>query len=298
MQIAYLITAYIDPSHLKRLINSLDYNKNEDNTEFFIHIDKKNNIFDFSSIINKPNVHFIKTRYKISWGDFSQVQSIVALIKESLKKQYKFDRFVCISGTDYPLYSNKRIFEEFKFNRYKEYLIGYNITKGNSNKQKEKLKKIWFMKFNFTRRLSRILPMRKRNYTVINNKIVDVYFGSDYWALSREAMIYVLQTYQENKILVNYLRYCYVPSEMFIQTIIFNSKYKKNTISVQDKDYNGLSTLTPLHYIEYNEKIEVFQETDFELLINSDKMFFRKALTGKSDKLLELIDKYREISNG
>ena len=56
-----------------------------------------------------------------------------------------------------------------------------------------------------------------------------------------------------------------VPSEMCIQTIIFNSKYAKHAIICQG-EYKGLVHLAPLHYFVYNKEIKIFDDSDFENL--------------------------------
>ena len=80
---------------------------------------------------------------------------------------------------------------------------------------------------------------------------------------------------------------------MLVQTIVFNSKYAKKAI-LHEGEYPGLVGLTPLHYIEYNGLIRVYDEDDFEMLINSGKMFVRKVKSGISDKLISKIDQYRQ----
>ena len=53
MRIAYMIAAHTDPIQLRRLVISL----NGEDIEFFIHIDKKNDIQPFLRELNLENVH-------------------------------------------------------------------------------------------------------------------------------------------------------------------------------------------------------------------------------------------------
>ena len=117
--------------------------------------------------------------------------------------------------------------------------------------------------------------------------------GSDYWSLTFECAKYVFEKLCKEKSFIKYFKTSFVPSEMCVQTIVFNSKFSGNTISFNYEDYKGLANLTPLHYIEYGKSIKIFDETDFNTLINSGKMFFRKASTEKSMKLLNMIDEFR-----
>ncbi|MGA7075481.1 MAG: beta-1,6-N-acetylglucosaminyltransferase, partial [Halobacteriota archaeon] len=98
MKIAYLVTAYNNPKHLQRLINALS----SKSSAFFIHIDRKSNIDDFSGI-NGENVYFCEKRTRCYWGDFSVSQAILDLIRMALADARQFNYFPLLSGTDYPV---------------------------------------------------------------------------------------------------------------------------------------------------------------------------------------------------
>jgi len=69
MNIAYLITAYIDPIQLRCLCDSVLFDNGHDKSEIFLHIDKKVDIEPFMKMMgNYSNVHFCKKRYFINWG--------------------------------------------------------------------------------------------------------------------------------------------------------------------------------------------------------------------------------------
>lgn len=124
---------------------------------------------------------------------------------------------------------------------------------------------------------------------------MDVYVGSDYWAITYECAQFVYEKMSApGSPFMKYFKYSYVPSEMCIQTIVFNSSFQKDALLYpSDKDYSGLNSLTPLHFIDYSHQIKILKENDFQMLINSNKMFFRKAETETSDRLLSQIDKLR-----
>ena len=60
MKIAYLVFAYRNPELLKKMIQSLS----SEDCSFFIHIDRKSNIGDFSSIEGE-NIVFTDTRIPV-----------------------------------------------------------------------------------------------------------------------------------------------------------------------------------------------------------------------------------------
>ena len=109
MKIAYLILAHNTPNHMQKLISSLS----SDSSTFFIHIDKKSNIKDFNKIVGN-NITFTKSRISVFWGEFSQVEAILVLIRTAMSNAIKFDRFVLLSGADYPVKTFKYIEDLFE----------------------------------------------------------------------------------------------------------------------------------------------------------------------------------------
>lgn len=118
--------------------------------------------------------------------------------------------------------------------------------------------------------------------------------GSDYWSLTIDCAKFVYNTMCQEDALMKYFKYSYAPSEMLVHTIVFNSKYSKQAIGYLG-DYPGLSNLTPLHYIIYDKSIKIFTEFDIKTLLNSNKMFFRKATTGKSEHLITILENLRLV---
>lgn len=68
MRIAYLISAYKDPHHLKRLIRALSIGV-ENQVKFFIHVDAKVDIAPFKKYCDySRNIEFLDKRYLVQWG--------------------------------------------------------------------------------------------------------------------------------------------------------------------------------------------------------------------------------------
>lgn len=55
-------------------------------------------------------------------------------------------------------------------------------------------------------------------------------------------------------------------------------------------EYPGLKALTPLTYIDYEPVIKILTEEDLPTLLDSGKLFCRKIVSGKSDKLVEHLE--------
>ena len=90
---------------------------------------------------------------------------------------------------------------------------------------------------------------------------------------------------------MKYFRFSFVPEEMVIPTIIFNSPYKANATIYKKGVYDGLKSLSAVTYFNYNKEIQVFSEKDYEELKESDKMFARKFASDISETLLNKLDK-------
>lgn len=304
MKLAYIITVYKDPQHLLRLIKSLNIK-----ADFYCHVDKKEDIEPFVNLLAPfKNVYFTENRYFVNWGSYAQVLSQKELLRMAMMSGEMYDRVICLSGLDYPIISNSRIQSLFYENQDKEYICGVNLSNpANAGLRSRvtiyhffrdvKIRNILLKKcFSGSARiLLKALPIRKDYYVNMGDKCWDVFMGSDYWALTYPCVKYVYKIMQDEKLLMNYFKYSFVPSEMCVQTIVFNSVFANQ--AMQSEKYTGLPPLTPLHYIVYNKKIKVFDENDYEVLVICGKMFFRKAMTGKSDRLIGLIDTFRQLQD-
>ncbi len=302
MKIAYLICAHTDCTQLNRLIKALTYHQQ---TGFFVHLDQKSTIppKDVQAPQNALELNVSKL-ININWGGYSQCEAILVLIKRAMESKKEYDRFVYISGLDYPIWPNSQILSYFKEHRNKECIMALNLSElKEPRKMPERIKAYHFFRDSKIgnpqlkhllcggmRRITRLFFFKHRNH--FNG--MPVYEGSSWWALSRECLQYVLDYYRINgKQIRTYFKYTFAPDEMMLHTLVFNSPFGKNALLYTEKNYPGLVGLTPLHYIEYNGGISVYKEKDYDKLLISEKMFCRKVETGVSDELMNKIDLYR-----
>ena len=103
-KIAYLVFAYKNPQLLKRAIKTLS----TDQCAFFVHIDQKFDIDQFSCIRGE-NVFFTDKRLIVYWAEFSGVEAILLLIRQALASSERYEHFVLLSGSEYPLRSGRYI---------------------------------------------------------------------------------------------------------------------------------------------------------------------------------------------
>lgn len=303
MKIAYLISVYKDPQQLVRMLKALQGKE----SYFFIHVDAKvdNKIFvDSLPVDLLPYVVFTSKRYYIQWGGFNQVLYQKELLYTCVHFRMCFERVFILTGQDYPLWSNEQIVCELSDKPHKEYVIGLNISEVTNPKKipskiilyhflrdmnnvPHRIKKIFS---GSSRILMRFLPFRKKPYIMIKGKRWDVYQSSSYMCITFELAQYVLEELVSNKELIRYFRFSFVPEEMVIPTIIFNSPYKENATTCKKGVYDGLKYLSSVTYFNYDKEIQVFEEKDYEELKKSNKMFARKFASGISETLMNKLD--------
>lgn len=297
MKICYLIAAHTDPTHLHRLIESL---RISDITDFFIHLDKRADIHKFD--LHEHDVTFLPNRNSVNWGTYSQCIYQKELIKACIESGNNYDRIFFLSGLDYPYWSNLRIIDFLNYNQNKELICGLNLTDSELSKQREKVTIYHLRDLSFQNKwlrrifsvglikLMRIFPIRKKPYIIVDGEKQKIYNGSSWWCLTGDCLRYVYENLSHYE---QYFKWSFTPDEMLIQTIVFNSPFRENAI-LYEGAYPGLAKLTPLHLIEYNKEIKIWDESDIEEIEYSDKMFIRKTVTGKSDRLMDIIDYKRK----
>lgn len=300
MRLAFLISAHTDPLHLDRLIKSLP-----EESDFFIHVDAKSDLKIFEDRIRDDRVKFVLPRINVTWGSIKQVEYQMVLIKSALESQNNYDYFVSMSGLDYPVWSNNKITNYFTTNKGKEYIQGICMTNQGKDarlyRQYRLLsQKPWAMgslgsKFRVAlRHIISFAGIVKPLTFKADGKEYQLYKGSSWWAITPDLAEYALKTWNSNSQYVRYFKTSFGPDETFIQTLAFNSSFADRCILTKG-NMPDFDNLTPLTYIYYHPIIKILNEEDYDTIINSGKMFCRKTITGKSDKLLNLIDKFREL---
>lgn len=301
MKIAYLISAYTDAPHLARLVDAL----NED-ADFYVHIDASVDDKPFlAALQGRPNVTFLRHRHTVLWGDITQVYYQRDLMRTALDRGTTYDRLVLISGMDYPMWSNAKIRQYFTQHADEDFIMGQDLTlltRHETRFFRTFRPQTWWSfiskKRNMqVRHLLRLivsaLGYRKPLTLQVAGKRWHVFHGSDYWALRAATARTLLETLDTYPHILRFFRTAFVPSETIWQTLLFNNPTLAKHATLVPPPYNGLSTLTPLHFIDYSRGILVLGTADLPRLHDSGKMFCRKCATGQSDALMDRLDAER-----
>ena len=111
---AYMIMAHNNWKQLKILIRLLD----DENNDFYIHIDKSVKIPDIQDIKKQARYSDIifTNRIRVKWGGYGTINASMILLEEAVKKGY--DYYHLMSASDLPLKSNEEINKFLKEHMY------------------------------------------------------------------------------------------------------------------------------------------------------------------------------------
>jgi hypothetical protein len=137
-----------------------------------------------------------------------------------------------------------------------------------------------------------------------NKDWISFYSGSSRWCLNRETIRFMVDYYHSasSKKLKNYLRLATNSDELFFQTAILNSDFKKHCVSFDESEAREIferkrepmpdEKRVYLHYIDWNHKREnpaILDESDLPALDESGKFFACKFTEEKSLELIEAL---------
>ena len=302
MKIAYLIVAHCDPKALGKLVDILM--KHDREALVMVHVDRKVDIDPFLSLCNKhPRCRFLERRVRVSWGAFSILKVQVELLRESITNaSSEIERFVFLSGLDFPIYSPARINAFFTEHPDTEFVAGANISSCGIDSALWRVNRFHaFRDSLLPKQVKRVVTklirdglsaigIRKSTRPLLSGEHVDVFFGGEQFAITRRFAERALSDYDRDTVFREYFRTTFSPAEMFWQTILYNSKFRPGRFDWNDAHVSDLSKLTPLHFLRYHEQIEVMELKDLDELMNSGRLFFRKAVSGISDDLITSLE--------
>ncbi len=290
MQQVILITAYKDFEQLFEISNYFG-----DSFHLYIHIDKKSKIdtLMLNQLMALNNVKWVTNKYKVNWGSYNHLKSIILLAEEALKNsdnQY----FHLITGQDFPIKSKSEFQEHFKKNNKSIYLENFTLPSPCFNNggmhrieyfnlydvfdAKRQLR--WIQLFI---RLQKKIGFKRK----LSGKLPQLYAGSTYWSMPRRALEFSIEKSSHNLMLLNRLKHTFCAEEIYFQTILMNS------------DFNIHVNSDNLRHIDWEKRNgsipAILDKSDLSKLLSTNAFFARKF-----DKRIsnELKKKLLDILNG
>lgn len=286
MKHAYLIIAHNEPYILEKQLKLIDDERND----IYIHIDKKWKNFDFDyfkKIVKKSNLYFIP-RLDVRWGTYRQIECELLLLKMAYSNKYAY--YHLISGIDMPLKSQDEIHAFFNENNGYEF-IHFDCYDSVKEETIERIKyyHLFTSKFRNKGLLAKIYNslhfhlIRFQKKLKINRcKDLNIRKGANWFSITNDLAGYIISN---EKFIKKYFKYSYCSDELFVQTLVYNSKFYNNLYLKKDDDYMSI-----MRYIDWNRgEPYIFKSEDFNDLINSKYLFARKFSTKVDKKIIDKI---------
>ncbi|MBS1598493.1 MAG: glycosyltransferase [Bacteroidetes bacterium] len=279
MKMAFVIVAYKDPSQIERLIKKFSRSEND----FYIHLDKKINISNFSYLEQLGQVYFVKGRVKVNWGGFGVTAGIFNSLDEILKKEKNYDFISIVSGQDYLIKPIKSYYSYLENNLGKNFIFFEDPGDEWWSHAITRINQYHMTNYGFRGRyrlqffINRILPKRKFPLPY------KMYGGpcATFMTITSPCAKYLVDFIAANKKVKRFSEFAWGTDEFLIPTIIMNSDFK-NTV-VNDN----------LYYIDWSKggsSPKVFTSEDFDALKKSDKFLARKFDIKVDTQIMDLLD--------
>ena len=263
---AYLILAHRDDYTFYALLKLLDY---EDN-DIYIHMDAKNITFSeihIKRILRKSDVFFTK-RTNVSWGGYSQISAELLLLK-CATEQKKYLYYHLLSGQDLPIQKQCDIHAYFKARQ------GIEFVRFESNEFRHFDRVKYYYLFQEIMGHKKSLVVRgitqiQKLLRIHRNKNILFQKGSNWFSITDDLARYVIS---KEKWIKKVFRYTICCDEVFLQTIIINSHFKKKLVKT-DFDNDDHMFMRLIDWKRGNPYI--FRIEYWKMIEQSDMLFARK----------------------
>ncbi|MFD2966836.1 beta-1,6-N-acetylglucosaminyltransferase [Sphingobacterium bambusae] len=284
MKHAYLILAHNQFEILEILIAALDDKRND----IYIHIDKKVDTIPLLQT-EHAELHVLKERIAISWGDVSIVEAELLLFQKA-KDTGIYSHYHLLSGVDLPLQSQDNI-HAFCAGHPAKQFIGYSQGDQRGHISRKVQRYHIFPKHfrsigsvaDKTRQALRFLFLRVQFiFGILRNTDIELKKGTQWLSLTGEFVVYLLQ--QKQEILKRY-RYTFCADEIFVQTACWNSPFREQIYDLTDEG-RGSQRL-----IQWRDnQLYDWEDKDVEKLNTKAFLFARKF----NDRNMEVVTKILE----
>ncbi len=268
---AFLLQVHNNKNQLIKLLTYLDHPDND----IFVHIDEKSSELDgienFKTMYSK--LVFLP-RIRVYWGGYSQIQVEMELLKVSTNTN-KYDRYHLISGVDLPLMTVKELHSFFD-EKPKTEFIHFDIDQNNEMISRRVAQFHWLRnRVDRTQRflcgIEKLSLIVQRFLGVNRWKNCDYVLrkGANWFSITDECARYICSKEEWVNQHFKYTKCC---DEVFLQTLVYNSKFRDNLYpKTKDIIYENMRLTDWKRGNPYTFRIE-----DIEMLFSSGYVFARK----------------------
>lgn len=293
MKIAYMLFVYNTPLHTAKLIRKLD----SPNASFIIHVDRKYDLAPYAAMCS-DNVQLTTSRVPVYWGDFSQIDAMRILIRDSLALSPRCDRFVLLSGADYPIRTNEEI-QDFFENHPKDELINMRPMPCEEIGKPVRRLNTYVLRPNLSP-ASRLISRVGRKLGIVPHirdyrqhfGALQPFGGSTWWSITRDAAERVVRFQSDHPKIHTYFQNTELPDESYVHTVIGNSPLADNVtrnITYADWSQGGSNpAIITASHVERLLKTPNFRGLD---PFGEGEILFARKFPDQSDELTDIIDR-------
>jgi hypothetical protein len=220
---------------------------------------------------------FFADRVRSKWGSYNGARAVANCIHTAVQNVSDFDRCILLSGQDYPISNRGEIYEFFRKNVNVEFIEAFPIDvadRGNGG---------WSPYYRF-RRYHFWIRDRRYKIPIVRKGLpnVPMYHGSTWWALSRNAIVYLDAEITRNRKLRRFLKTGFLVEEAYIPTLMMNSPFA-HMISRHNVTFDQWSPTSGPHP-------RLLEASDLDQLLASPRLFARKFDADIDSKILDMLD--------
>lgn len=283
---AYLFIVLNNFKVLEKSLRLVDDERND----IYIHLDKKSNnkeeLEKITEQLKKSNIYFTE-RTDVRWGSYSQVECELLLLKQATQVcKYKY--YHLLSESDMPLKTQNEIHNFFENNEGTEFIEIQEFLENKLFETRFKCYHIFSKSMRHPNKLIRYITYVLRKSFVILQHIfkydrtkkyqMDIKYGSNWFSITDNMARYVLEN---EKLIYQVFKHGSCVDEHFLQTTAYNSKFKDKL----SKEGN----MRLIVWKKNSNSPYIFKNNDYDMLINSDKLFARKFQEKEDFNIVEKI---------
>ncbi|QOY34910.1 beta-1,6-N-acetylglucosaminyltransferase [Anaerobacillus isosaccharinicus] len=274
LRTAYILQVHKNPDQINKFINQLI---SDEQADVYVHIDRKSFNQLKGKIVDSPRVKILTQSISCDWGDISQVDTTLLLLREVIASKIEYD-FVCLrSGQDLLI---KDGFKDYLMeNKDKIFITLRDVSWKNLGLMEMNWSKMTRKRYTTAhpiRIYRRIMQTLYRSGINISPntkpwpKDYSFYVGSQWFTIPFDVASYIMKFLDENEWYRDYFENTMCPDEWFFQTLIMNSHYKENVVNNNLFYFNWGATFS-----DRNSPLDLTME-DMSAMEESGQYFARK----------------------
>jgi hypothetical protein len=279
---AVLVLEHQQPQRLAALLRSLDH----PDIDVYVHVDARVSRVPFQKAApTGPRVTFLDDadRVAVSWGALSLVDASVATLRVGLDSGRGYGRYALLSGADVRISPLGEILAAWSTPA--EFMRIDRALTGPDRQPNWRVRRRHFQET--TGRIGRTLSGR---FPRRIDETMDLYQGSQWWALTGGAARYVCEFIDSHPDWLRFHRRTFGPDEIVIQSILANSPFARRI--TQNHAATGTtpeadSRLHGMHYIDWSDATasspRELSIEDLPVLRRSPAFFARKIGSDSAD---------------